>query len=1211
MESFITTAEKQNDSVIEIESGGEDEEMTVNENKQITNWYTNTLKSFEQRYASTFDGIVKDIIRPNNKSMSELKKSSLKKVLSFLFSIVCTDDNVNLFEKLYHYNAQHRIEAVKYLVKNLEKLSFSDDSKTLLKNSIAERLGDDSPLVVKEALKFSNKTLLKFLDKVTLQKKLNQILDKTLLKPSVWANTGLAAIKHLTKLCTKKTAIETLVTVLPFLLQPTGLSNEFLEQILCDELSSHIKFIQNCQNAIKTTDADTLVKCILDEFENRKGLPFAWQVLAYIKSIPAEDLTLNKSFYSTLLLSYAIDKQLNCETATQILNIIKQNESQYPTIFVNDRSKWCVQVAMGNYPINLNVVCIRNIIDAIRFNELNKESIDFSKLTPTLALLQRIFNYFAITMSQSLMKKEIYQLIDTEMRNSLNEIFPEANKRIEFLSNYFILDLLEQSEPIDEQLHIFMIKYFNSIIESDDSYSNASIDLMSFIRILSALRSTNGSVRESTFDTLSVYIEAPKSKYSTFIRKLRKRQSEILMDENQLALIIFTIFKKTSSQDLSANLSEFIEFISSAKENEFLVSLLLEILVHVNNEDILQSIVDTATQILTQTADTSAVQLNGCKSTIIRNILSRFTHQTIKIVKKAPNAWQLLTKSAESYKIFLKTESKQISVSNVLVSLFDNDLFAELSTQHQSQLISLLVHSGTYSENVELYSAIKKFIKQIRLSAETCVKILNEMAAAQSTEKMDVDEEMPNSRQRQISTSAKPLETAPCEILKSKAWKCGVTWLEFLQNKKNISDNHLLIAPLFAVLQKCLQFEDQSGFEYVKQLILALLHHFCASISPNGEKNDLISESTFKIEPVVKCIRGTQNPQTHHHALQLLSHSAKMLPDQVLHNMMDIFTFMGSSVVRHDDAYSFQIITNIIESIIPTLTRANENRTQSKRNELVLPVLKVFGDIILDVPEHRRLPLYTKLLDTLGANEYLWMFLIILIESHVTHPDNATEKLSSRLLALNVESPQRIGVASALTKQFDCETIMITVTHLIKFLQKLPTNKPDSNDSEELSDDIFALFNVDAVSRKEFRHFKYEAIRFVNTLTSSVEFVNKVAVLTEDETKLMKERYQNAIISILTYIPVVSKTIEQTNEHVPYWKALLHSCFDILENFIALLSSNLLLVVVEGLLSHKLPSVRRRVLELLIQKLQYSSDIFVEENIAQLVSLLGNFLIFF
>lgn len=137
LDSFILT-EKIDDSVIEIESGNEDEVM--DDEKSITTWYTNILKSLERRYPSTFEAIVKEIIRSDNKSMSELKKRSLKKVLSFLFTVVCADDNVNLFEKLYHYNAQQRVEAIKFLVNNLSKMSFSDDSKSLLKGSIAENL---------------------------------------------------------------------------------------------------------------------------------------------------------------------------------------------------------------------------------------------------------------------------------------------------------------------------------------------------------------------------------------------------------------------------------------------------------------------------------------------------------------------------------------------------------------------------------------------------------------------------------------------------------------------------------------------------------------------------------------------------------------------------------------------------------------------------------------------------------------------------------------------------------------------------------------------------------------------------------------------------------------------------------------------------------------------------------------------------------------
>ena len=66
--------------------------------------------------------------------------------------------------------------------------------------------------------------------------------------------------------------------------------------------------------------------------------------------------------------------------------------------------------------------------------------------------------------------------------------------------------------------------------------------------------------------------------------------------------------------------------------------------------------------------------------------------------------------------------------------------------------------------------------------------------------------------------------------------------------------------------------------------------------------------SEFKTGGIVQCIRVSNNPQTHHQALLLLSLAAQLFPSQVLHNIMEIFTFMGTSVLRQDDAYSFQVI---------------------------------------------------------------------------------------------------------------------------------------------------------------------------------------------------------------------------------------------------------------------------------------------------------------
>ena len=38
---------------------------------------------------------------------------------------------------------------------------------------------------------------------------------------------------------------------------------------------------------------------------------------------------------------------------------------------------------------------------------------------------------------------------------------------------------------------------------------------------------------------------------------------------------------------------------------------------------------------------------------------------------------------------------------------------------------------------------------------------------------------------------------------------------------------------------------------------------------------------------------------------------ARMAPDAVLHNVMPIFTFMGSNVFHRDDSYSFRVVQKV------------------------------------------------------------------------------------------------------------------------------------------------------------------------------------------------------------------------------------------------------------------------------------------------------------
>lgn len=173
---------------------------------------------------------------------------------------------------------------------------------------------------------------------------------------------------------------------------------------------------------------------------------------------------------------------------------------------------------------------------------------------------------------------------------------------------------------------------------------------------------------------------------------------------------------------------------------------------------------------------------------------------------------------------------------------------------------------------------------------------------------------------------------------------------------------------------------------------------------------------------------------------------------------------MGSSVVRHDDVFSFQIISNIIESVIPTIvTKGNKESV-----DLVIPVFKVFADILLDVPEHRRLPLYTKLISTLGTGKYLWMFLCVVFESHIIHDEEEKKKLKTK----SESSLQRLEICLQLIKTFSPQEIMKTCILLMGYLKSLPDEVNTKPNKMEVDLTDTKLFDFDARSVKQLRHYR-------------------------------------------------------------------------------------------------------------------------------------------
>ena len=332
-------------------------------------------------------------------------------------------------------------------------------------------------------------------------------------------------------------------------------------------------------------------------------------------------------------------------------------------------------------------------------------------------------------------------------------------------------------------------------------------------------------------------------------------------------------------------------------------------------------------------------------------------------------AVQFLERIFASYDTYICFDSKLEPLPCLLLATFDEFVYEQMPVKQRQVLVKNCIQTLAAAENDSIFLAANKLFKKCTIDCQPLVELLLKMMQPGVAETS-----MPKRRSKANTATAISCTAASKIDVSSSCWKQGIAMLELLENKKQLNQPEKLIPGLFSLLQLCLDFEEQAAVEYTKQLTLSALLHTCRLAQAAGVVlQSSLPKSTFRIDQIVECMRVTKNPQTHHNALLLLSHCAELFPQQVLHNIVDIFTFMGSSVVRHDDAFSFHIINNITESIIPILVKSSDGRKSLNANEnnvnpLVVPVLKVFSDIMLDVPEHRRLPLYSKLLQTLSVS---------------------------------------------------------------------------------------------------------------------------------------------------------------------------------------------------------------------------------------------------
>nr|CAI5863815.1 unnamed protein product [Callosobruchus analis] len=1104
-------------------------------------WLSEILQTVERQYPTYFDKVICHILSQTSTVDETVKrrKHCLSKILG---NIEHYRGKVDILQKLYHANPQIRGQAVKYISTNFNLLRESE--REFVRTSLIDRLNDDQLNVVQETLIVISKA------KIVDIKSLKNVWIELATKCHQHANKWQKVTKRLTRICCSiENDWEMFFIMLPFLL-PLSMKELLLAKKLVrlPLIANSIIFKPFVNELESAPDIETFEKIILDLLQSNESEETIKELLPIAE-------TLSNNFGHRCVVFFALTMMLPQESSlgvgaclVKILCQLWKTHSGH-----NKKSKTAENV--GTYirlaeqgkplPLTAYIWSFENIIKKLKKPEWELHLTDFSENTP--------HNEFFILSTEILMKESFHMLM-----KQFFERFCSGGIQTEFV--YFLNLCICNNEDLSKSVVTDCLRFLKVELKNMTEANLLMDDNLTVPYLLAVLLTQNEAERAVVFDIIELLISkcsAETSPYFTFLEYLLKQKKEIIVDHEQSPLVFFNIFNsklKKHAAHLMSCKEHFLEIACDGRSPSYLVSSILKLLSMVSNSEILEKLAPVGLRMLEKCGE--KIQL--FKSSILVYIINRIEADVLKDLDSNSSTWRFIEASIKADNVMIQQfDNEHVCLSTVMLNQLDKEIFKVLKPDDCKRLLDIIIERATIGRHSEVPPTVSRIFKHLDLDAH---HILDQLVAMRDVQSSKTSEVAKRRRTSVIPT---------VDILDTIEWKKGITVLEYIQDKKKIRSFEALLPVLFDLLKRCLDFDEQAAVEYPKQLLLAAILNCCQRSEAE------LPESVFNVELVVQCIRASQNPQTHHFALLLLAHTAHFVPKQVLLHMMAIFTFMGSSVLRHDDSYSFQVISKIIDTVVPILIEDNDP-------EKLGSVLRVFVGAMLDVPEHRRRPLYIQLLEKIDETKNLYIFLLVVFESQVLR--SALEKKSDL-------AEKRLDMTADLCRQFSPKTVIGACIKLLKFLKELPDEKDENSMQVDRTE---KFFTVTTRTPKEFRHFKYVLLKFTTNLLSSQEFITQVAKLTTDEELELEDLFKEIIINILQYIQRISKVTDRAanTPQAHYWKVVLHLSYDILDGVNALVTSKMFLLITKGLMVHNINTVKRRILELLNTKLQFNLQFF-------------------
>ncbi|KAF4761136.1 hypothetical protein HAV15_006933 [Penicillium sp. str.  len=423
----------------------------------------------------------------------------------------------------------------------------------------------------------------------------------------------------------------------------------------------------------------------------------------------------------------------------------------------------------------------------------------------------------------------------------------------------------------------------------------------------------------------------------------------------------------------------------------------------------------------------------------------------------------------------------------------------------------------------------------------------------------DVESVGPAPKRRRTSQSNMIAMTVKDEAELSKLMD-KMTFILEIVDSSSPETHPELVDGLFQTLAALHHFKSQiqSGMSYLLSLTLGSL--LAIVNTSKGSAKPQFDTSAIRADLVVDCVRTTDSPQVQNGALLLVGSLSVIAPELVLHSVMPIFTFMGTTVLRKDDDYSVSVIDQTIDQVVPALIQSLRNQKRdvvSGTSELLLSFTAAFEHI----PSHRRLRLFHALISKLGTQDFLFAVLAMLANRYSTDKD----------------------VLTLMTGLVSDTTPVVELTTYSKYLNLVSDSlKPKPGISQVLlgigSDDGRDAQSICVDLLRDLAHlFKHSSLK--SKLETAFEADDEVA----DQSRACFSRVLTQVLSI--------------GEAVQSMKPVSQACGEVLGALFSTLSLVDFLDTIEVLLQGPNDELRRKVLRLLETRLRQNPE---RDNLSQI-----------